>query len=69
MAFIIGVMVCSVNLVVAFMTDGAWKTAGCGIAQFYWDYVRRKTDTSVLQQTAPAVCLEQQFQTELNLAA
>ena len=32
----LAVIACTVNVAVAFMSDGLWKTAGNAIAAFYW---------------------------------
>lgn len=43
MATVVGVVSFVVNLVVSFMTDGGWKTAGTGLAQLYWTRVNSRS--------------------------
>lgn len=31
-----------INVLGSFATDGAWKTAGLSVAQFYWNYTDNK---------------------------
>jgi hypothetical protein len=41
MATLVGIVSVVVNVGVSFMTDGNWKTAGTGLAQFYWKRTKR----------------------------
>jgi len=41
MATLVGIVSVVVNVGVSFMTDGNWKTAGTGLAQFYWNRTNR----------------------------
>jgi hypothetical protein len=36
LGMLVTVLATAVNVTVAFMTDGQWKTAGLSIAQLYW---------------------------------
>ena len=42
MATLVGIVSVVVNVGVSFMTDGSWKTAGSGLAQFYWNRSQRR---------------------------
>ncbi|MFL6446224.1 MAG: hypothetical protein ACJ746_00755 [Bryobacteraceae bacterium] len=43
MATLVGIISVVVNVGVSFMTDGNWKTAGTGLAQFYWDRANQRS--------------------------
>jgi hypothetical protein len=40
-AFLVSVIAYVVNVLVAFGTDGSWKTAGLALTQPYWTRVQR----------------------------
>lgn len=40
MATLVEIVSVVVNVAGSFMTDGNWKTAGTGLAQFYWNRSR-----------------------------
>lgn len=44
MATLLGIVSVVVNVGVSFMTDGNWKTAGTGLAQFYWNHANRRSE-------------------------
>ncbi len=54
MATLVGIVSIVVNVTVSFMTDGTWKTAGSGLAQVYWNYVKQGRDSPLTASQSPA---------------
>jgi hypothetical protein len=52
MATLVGIVSVVVNVGVSFMTDGTWKTAGSGLAQFYWNHTNRREEDQVERRRA-----------------
>jgi len=54
MATLVGIVSVVVNVTVSFMSDGNWKTAGSGLAQFYWNYVKQGRQSPRTAARSPA---------------
>lgn len=59
MASLVEVLSCVLNLVVSFLTDGSWKTAGDGIAQLYWARVQTRSYSLPSTAQTQSMCREE----------